>query len=70
MTNPARIRILSVDDHPLFREGIGAIVNCQPDMSLAGVASKARKRLKSFARCGRMLPSWISASPISTASTL
>jgi DNA-binding NarL/FixJ family response regulator len=48
MTNAARIRILSVDDHPLFREGIGAILNCEPDMSLAGVASKGAEAIEAF----------------------
>jgi DNA-binding NarL/FixJ family response regulator len=48
MTNAARIRILSVDDHPLFREGIGAILNCQPDMSLAGIASKGTEAIEAF----------------------
>ena len=48
MTNAAGIRILSVDDHPLFREGVGAILNCQPDMSLAGVASKGAEAIEAF----------------------
>lgn len=48
MTDAARIRILSVDDHPLFREGIGAILNCQPDMLLAGIASKGTEAIEAF----------------------
>jgi DNA-binding NarL/FixJ family response regulator len=48
LTNAARIRILSVDDHPLFREGIGAIINCQQDMLLVGTASNGREGIEAF----------------------
>lgn len=48
MTNAARIRILSVDDHPLFRDGIAAIINYQDDMSLAGTASNGRQAIEAF----------------------
>jgi len=40
MTNDTRlIRILSVDDHPLLRSGIAALVDTQPDMRMVGEAS-------------------------------
>jgi len=40
MSQRNRIRVLSVDDHPLLQEGIAAMINGQPDMTLvAGAAS-------------------------------
>lgn len=47
-TNQDRIRVFSVDDHPLLREGIGTIIDSQPDMVLAGQASTAIDAIEQF----------------------
>jgi DNA-binding NarL/FixJ family response regulator len=39
MSNQPSIRVLSADDHPLMREGIAAIVNSQPDMTIVAQAA-------------------------------
>jgi DNA-binding NarL/FixJ family response regulator len=43
-----KIRVLCVDDHPVVRDGIAAIINLQPDMMLAGAAGTAGEALKQF----------------------
>jgi DNA-binding NarL/FixJ family response regulator len=42
------IRILAVDDHPLLREGIAALVNSQPDMKLVAEAANGREAIEQF----------------------
>ena len=42
------IRILSVDDHPVLRQGIAALVAGQSDMSLVAEASNGREAIKQF----------------------
>lgn len=46
MSDP--IRILTVDDHPLMREGIAAIVRNEPDMLLVAEASSGREAIQIF----------------------
>jgi DNA-binding NarL/FixJ family response regulator len=46
--SPDSIRILAVDDHPMFRQGIAALLATQPDMSLVAEASNGREALQQF----------------------
>jgi DNA-binding NarL/FixJ family response regulator len=45
---PGPIRILSVDDHALLREGIAGLVAGQSDMSLVAQASNGREAIHQF----------------------
>lgn len=42
------IRILTVDDHPVVRNGIAGLVQDQPDMLLVGEASNGREAIQQF----------------------
>jgi DNA-binding NarL/FixJ family response regulator len=42
------IRILAVDDHPVFRQGIAGLIEGQSDMTLVGEASNGREAIQQF----------------------
>ena len=42
------IRILTVDDHPLLRKGIAALVNAEPDLKLVAEASNGQEGIEAF----------------------
>lgn len=44
------IRILSVEDHPVFREGLSTIIGSQPDMLLVAQATNGVEAVEEFRR--------------------
>jgi DNA-binding NarL/FixJ family response regulator len=48
MSDSPAIRILTVDDHPLFRSGVAALLASQPDMQLVAEAANGREAILEF----------------------
>ena len=47
-TDPSLIRVLAVDDHPVFRQGIAGLIDGQLDMRFIGEASNGREAIQQF----------------------
>jgi DNA-binding NarL/FixJ family response regulator len=50
MTDTPKIRVMCVDDHPVVRDGVAALVNLQPDMTLVASAATAQDAIDQFRR--------------------
>jgi DNA-binding NarL/FixJ family response regulator len=48
MSNATQIRVFCVDDHPLMREGIAAVIRNEADMTLIAEASCGREAIQTF----------------------
>lgn len=50
-TNTALIRVMSVDDHPLMREGLVAMLRTQADMAVVAEAGNGQEAVEKYRTC-------------------
>jgi DNA-binding NarL/FixJ family response regulator len=50
MSADSGIRVLTIDDHPLLREGIATVIGAQPDMTLVGEAADGQTGIREYRR--------------------
>ncbi len=48
MAEEAKIRVFTVDDHPLLHEGLATVIRNEPDMTLAAQASSGREAVQLY----------------------
>lgn len=49
-TEPRPIRVLIVDDHPMLREGVAAVVGTRQDIEIVGEAENGQRAIEQFRR--------------------
>lgn len=47
--SPGKTKVLIIDDHPIFREGLRKVINAEPDLAVCGEAASAAEALASAA---------------------